>query len=100
MNKEFAISVCRRLLNVWAATFELEITSLGFPSETSVEFSVCSPDRLPAFAISHLDLFLGSGITVKTVISHKGTVATITVEDYQYGSIADLWKLHESYFGR
>lgn len=100
MNKEFRFSACRRIINLWASVFELQIYDFGFPQETFVEFTICTVERMPVFAISQLPSFLGSGITVKTSISPRGMAMTVTIENFQVGRISDLWKMHERYFGR
>lgn len=100
MTIKFAISACRNILSLWASAFELQLSCLQFPTESTVVFSIDTSASLPVFAISQLQSFLGSGIVVKASISSGGLSMTITINHYQSGRIADLWKLHERYFGR
>ena len=99
MNNEFATTTCRSIITLWASTFELQISSLYFPLEDCVAFSVATIERLPIYAIGQLQQFLGSGIVVKTTISRGGLSMSIVINKYRVGRISDLWKMHEHYFG-
>lgn len=100
MNKVFSNITCRNIITIWASTYELQISSLKFPLEDTVVFSVLISERLPIIAISQLHLFLGSGLEVKTTINSGGQSVTVTIRNYQSGRILDLWKIHEFYFNR
>lgn len=100
MTIKFAISACRNILSLWASTFELQLSCLQFPTESTVEFSINTSESLPVFAISQLQAFLGPDIVVKASISKGGLSMTITIKNYQNGRVAYLWKIHEHYFGR
>lgn len=100
MTNKFAISACRNIISLWASTFELQLSSSQFPTESTVVFSIDTSESLPVFAISQLQSFLGAGIVVKASISSDGLSMTLTINHYRSGRIADLWKMHEHYFGR
>ncbi len=100
MNKVFSNIACRNIITLWASTYELQVSSLKFPTEDTVVFSVLISERLPVLAITRLHLFLGSGLEVKTTINSGGQSVTITIKNYQSGRISALWNMHEFYFGR
>lgn len=100
MNKVFSNIACRNIITLWASTYELQVSTLRFPLEDTVVFSVLIMERLPVLAISQLHSFLGSGLEVKTTINRGGLSMTVTIKNYHAGRIADLWKMHEHYFGR
>ena len=100
MKKEFAPSVFRSLIGIWAQTYEISVLNFVYPSEDCIQFLIDSRDSLPLHPISMLRHYLGSGVTVKATYLRGGVILSVSVTNYWAGHIKTLWDSKQSYYGR
>lgn len=100
MKKEFAPSVFRSIIGVWAQTYEISVLNFVYTSEDCISFTISCLDTLPLHPISMLHQYLGAGVTIKTTLLRGGITMSVAVTNYWVGHIKALWDSKQSYYGR